>query len=121
MADGLYALLAQCVAAAEDPESTSSSWQTTLDQLDTRIRRLTEASAAEPEVPTELGDDYRREIDTLSLENMALSEKLNKATAALERAKGAYREESRHNALLVQKLDVLEERLAGVLRKRVAG
>ena len=121
MREEMTALLAKSVERAMDSGLVGIEWHSVLENLDVRIRHLSEELDAKPVVPPELQDEYRREIDALSLENMALSRKLAKAAAAAERAKHAYREETQHNALLVQKLDVLEERLADVLRKRVVG
>ena len=121
MSEEMIALLARSVDRALESGEEGSNWGAVIEQLDVRIRRLSEELLATPNVPPVLQDEYRREIDALSLENMALTQKLAKATAAAERAKGAYREETQHNALLAQKLDLLEERLADVLRKRVVG
>ena len=121
MREEMTALLARSVERALDSETAGVEWHSVLEKLDVRIRHLSEDLDAKPVVPPELQDEYRREIDALSLENSALAQKLAKATAAAERAKHAYREETQHNALLAQKLDVLEERLADVLRKRVVG
>lgn len=88
-----------------------------LQALDQKINRLEEQLQSRPSVPTELQDDYREEIDSVTLDNMQLTSKLEKMNTTLKRAKDAYKEEVKHNSLLEHKLDTLEQRLLGLLRK----
>lgn len=114
------ALLAKVVAQAEDNDMTSPNWRTMLEQLDTRIRRNAEELALRTVVPKDLRDDYRQEIDTVLLDNMQLATKLSQTESALDKAKAAYKDEIRHSMLLEQKLDEMERRLTGVIKKRVS-
>ena len=101
------------LAAAE----TDCAWSEHLGQLDNKIEKLREQIESRPSVPTELQDDYRKEIDAVTLENMQLTTKLEQTAAALKRAKSAYKEEVKHNSVLEHKLDDLEQRLLSVVRK----
>ena len=104
-------------AVARAHEHTGNARQERLQSLDQTIVRLEEQLKSRPSVPTELQDDYREEIDAVTLENMQLVAKLDQTHAALKRAKSAYKEEVKHNNLLEQRLEELEQRLLGVLRK----
>jgi len=116
--DALHVLLLRAVERAEDTGDEASDWRTLLENLDVRIRRHAEELAVRTVVPKDLRDDYRREIDTLLLDNMTLTEKLSAAEDALKEAKIAYREETRHSMMLEQRLDDMEQRLTGVIKRR---
>lgn len=93
------------------------TYQHSLQTLDQKINHLKEQLQSRPSVPTELQDDYRKEIDALTLENMQLTLNLEKLNTTLKRANDAYKEEVKQNSLLEHKLDDLEQRLLGLLRK----
>jgi hypothetical protein len=112
------ALLDRALESASIEEDERQNWRFMLEQLDLRIRRNEERISAEPKVPTVLNDEYRREIDTVMLDNMHLVAKLEQAKSALERSKSAYQEEAEYSLLLKQKLDELEGRLVSVIRRK---
>ncbi|MBN2342696.1 MAG: hypothetical protein JXX29_16755 [Deltaproteobacteria bacterium] len=82
-----------------------------IEQMDRRIAHIQQQIDARPNIPTELQDAYRSEIDELTLENMQLTNKLEQTAHALEKAKEAYRNELQQTRLLRDRLDELEHRL----------
>ena len=87
------------------------NWQERIAQMDKRVSHLHEQAQQQPIVPTELQDAYRSEIDSLSLENMALKTKLDQTREALERARVAYKAEREQTRTLKIRLNDLEKRL----------
>jgi chromosome segregation ATPase len=118
MSATMISVLDRAVELATREDEAPSDWRSMLEQLDMRIRRNTETLGARPSVPKELRDDYRREIDAVSMENMILGKELEQTKSSLERVKSAYKEERRHTAALEEKLDELEEQLVGLLKRR---
>lgn len=91
-------------------------WKERIFKMHRRVEQLGEQIQAKPSVPPELQDIYREEIDSLTLENMQLANKLDLTTQALERAKEAYRTELHHARSLKEKLNELEHRLINALK-----
>ncbi|MBN2718045.1 MAG: hypothetical protein JXX14_19525 [Deltaproteobacteria bacterium] len=87
------------------------NWQERIAQMDRRVAHLHEQVRQQPIVPTELQDAYRSEIDSLTLENMALKAKLDQTREALERARAAYKSEREQTRMLQIRLNDLEKRL----------
>lgn len=96
----------------------SSSWQERIEQMSRRIARLHEQAALQPQIPTELQDAYRTEIDTLTLENIKLHRKLDQTREALERARQAYKNEMDQTRMLQSKMNDLEKRLLNYLNRQ---
>jgi exonuclease VII small subunit len=114
----MVTLLDKTLELAVHEPNEQPSWRFMLEQLDMKIRRNAERISAEPIVPTVLRDEYRKEIDSVMLDNMHLAAKLEQVKSVLERSRSAYKEESEYSALLKQKLDELEQRLVSVIRRK---
>jgi septal ring factor EnvC (AmiA/AmiB activator) len=108
-------ILEKAIQLAIAPKS-GRTWRDRLAELDRAIDRVDEQIRKQPAVPAELRDDFREEIDALTLENMQLTAKLDETAAALCRAKTAYKEAVQNNSVLAHRLEDLERRLANVLR-----
>jgi hypothetical protein len=113
----MISVLDSAIERATVDEDTKTGWRAKLVLLDLRIERLDEQVKARPTLPTELQDDYRREIDAISLENAQLKTELEKTKTALKKTAAAYKEEVSHTTELKQHMDELERRVLRVLNR----